>query len=613
MPEPRRLLFGLVLAAVLAGAAAPLVAMPDGAQGAMKAAGAALLKGDGIAGEAELNKALAAGATRTDVAARMGEALIQQGEYRRAREWLGPGQFAPGEEAHGWRMRGLLEQADGNLAAAGQAFDQALKLTPKDPLLWVNIGRLRYQGGEHIQAIEASERALAAGPDNPRALEFRAQLLRDSSGWAAALPLYEKALEASPNDLSLLGGYAATLGELGRAGDMLTQTRKMIGIAPRHPYAWYLQAVLAARAGKLELARRLLAHTGTRLKDVPAAMMLQGMLELEAGNANLAADLLERLADRQGANWRVQLLLARALYESEDFSKLHSRFDGLAARADAPSYLLELIGRAYEEAGDRTAAAPFLDRAAAASGPALMPIFEPNPVGVLAARWNDAPGVPGTAVPYVRSLLAAGNVPGAQGVVQKFRQMYPGSADALVLWGDVALAAKEPGAALDAYRLSARVRFPDLLLLRIGEALGQAGRGGDTVPLVGGYLAAYPASTLAARIAATQRAYGNDWPGARLILENLRRRGGGRDARLLADLSLAQLRSGDGAAAVDTAEAAYALQPASSVAAQALGMALAATGGDNGRARALLDKARAIGGDNPLLAEARKQLSGKQS
>lgn len=612
MPErPRLLLLGMACAAALGGAAAPLVAMPDAAQAAMAAAGAALVKGDGIAGEAELNKALAAGASRTEVAARMGEALIQQGEYQRAREWLGPAQFAKGDEAHGWRMRGLLERQDGNFAAAGQAYDQALKLTPKDPMLWVDIGRLRYDGGEHIQAIDAAERALAAGPDVPRALEFRAQLLRDSAGWEAALPLYEKALEASPNDLSLLGGYAATLGELGRATEMLAQTRKMIGIAPRHPYAWYLQAVLAARAGKLELARRLLAHTGTKLKDVPAAIMLQGMLELEAGNANLAADLLERLAERQPANWRVQLLLARALYESDDFSKLHDRFDDLAARADAPSYLLELIGRSYEEAGDRVAAAPFLDRAAAASGPALMPIPETSSASVLAGHWADAPGVPATAVPYVRSLLAANNVPGAQGVVQKFRQMHPGSADALVLWGDVALAAKEPGAALDAYRLSARVRFPDLLLLRLAEALGKGRRGGDTVPLVASYLNAYPGSVLAARMAASHRAYAGDWAGARALLENLRRRGGGRDARLLADLALAQLRGGDPAAAVETAETAYALQPASSVAAQALGMALAASGQDAARARALLDKARIVGGDNPLLVEARKQLSGK--
>jgi Flp pilus assembly protein TadD len=80
------------------------------------------------------------------------------------------------------------------------------------------------------------------------------------------------------------------------------------------------------------------------------------------------------------------------------------------------------------------------------------------------------------------------------------------------------------------------------------------------------------------------------------------------DARLLADLSLARLRSGDAEAALASAEAAYRLQRASPVAAQARGMALAKLGRDPELAKALLDKAERIGGGNPLLKEARAQL-----
>lgn len=606
MPEPRRVLTRLLAALALAGSAPLMLGANDA--GPMGPAKAALLRGDGIAGEVALNKLLATGISRQDVAARMGEALILQGDLVKAREWLAPMQFGKGEEAHGLRMLGLLERLSGNLPAAGQAYDKALTYAPNDPLLWVDIGRLRYIGGEQLQAIDASQRALAAGPEEPRALEFRAQLLRDAAGWEAALPVYEQALEQAPNDLSLLGGYAATLGEAGRATEMLAVTRKMIGIAPKHPYAWYLQAVLAARAGKVDLARRLLERTGTLLKDMPAAILLSGALELEAGNANLAAGLLERLSDRQPANQRVQLLFARALYESGDLTKLHDRFDVLASRPDAPAYLLELIGQAYEEQGDRAAAAPFLDRAAAATVPAIVPIPERDPIGVLAVRWNDAPGVPATAVPYVRSLLAANDVAGAQTVANRFRQIHPGSADALALWGDVAMTAGQPGQALDAYTVAARVRFPESLLLRMSESFDKAGKGAAAVPVVAGYLAAYPGSRLAARMEASHRAIVGDWASARALLENLRRRGGGRDVRLLADLSLAQLRAGDQVAAVASAQTAYDLQPASGVAAQALGMALAFAGEDKPRARALLDKAQAIVGPNKLLDEARHKL-----
>ena len=105
-------------------------------------------------------------------------------------------------------------------------------------------------------------------------------------------------------------------------------------------------------------------------------------------------------------------------------------------------------------------------------------------------------------------------------------------------------------------------------------------------------------------MAANQAALNADWPTALLLLESLRDRGGNRDVRLLADLSLVQLRGGDLPAALASAQRAWELQPSSPVAAQALGMVLAATGKDATSARQLLQQARRMGGNNQLLAQA---------
>ena len=109
-------------------------------------------------------------------------------------------------------------------------------------------------------------------------------------------------------------------------------------------------------------------------------------------------------------------------------------------------------------------------------------------------------------------------------------------------------------------------------------------------------------------MAATLAASAGDWQTARLLLENLRLRGGNSDARLLADLSYAQLRSGDAKAALDSATRAWTLQPASPAAAQARGMALVELGQDPALARQLLEQARRSGGDNALLKAARAKL-----
>lgn len=564
MPDrrPGLLAAGLVGAALLA-LTSPLGARPEAAAAALSAAAAAAERGEGIAVEAELRKALSAGASRTDVAARMGEAYLLQGKLRNAREWLEPAQFAATDQALGWRMTGRLLRLEGKLPEAGKAFDKALALAPNDPLLWVDIARLRYVGGEHLLAVEAAERALQAGPENPRAIELRAQLLNDSAGPVAAIPLFERGLAAAPDDLALLIGYAGALGEAGRAADLLATARRINQLDPRSPVPYYFQAVIAARAGQIDFARNLLNRNGNRLGEVPAAQMLQAALELEAGNSAMAVDMLERLDRRQPFNVRVQLLFARALLAADDHVRLRQRFAPLAARPDASPYLLTVLGRSYERTGDRAAAAALLDRAATAG-----------------------------ALPFAARERA--NVPAR-----------PGSFEGFVLAGDNALLKRANGDALAAYSRAAQVRFPEWLMLRAAYATGNPANG---ALLAGQYLAAYPGSLLAPRLVAGGAAQSGDWARAAVLLDNADRRLGHGDVRLLADLSLAQLRSGDTAAALASADKAYDLQRSSPVAALAKGMALAKLDRDPEQARALLDKAERIGGINPLVKEARSQL-----
>ena len=600
----RRLLLPLALLAL----AAPLQAVPEAAQENVEKARAALARGDGIAAEADLQRALSAGASKPEVAADMGEALIQQGERQKARDWLAPAQFAKGDEGRGWRLLGLLERLEGNLPAAGKALDKAIAAAPNDPLLWVEVGRLRYQGGEQRQALDAAGQALKVGPDNPRALEFQAQLRRDSAGHAAALPLFERALAATPEDVALLEGYAGSLGELGRTSEMLAVTRKILSLDATSAQAFYLQAVLAARAGKVDLARAMLNRIGQRLDAMPSAMLLSGVLELEAGNANVAAQKLIPLADRQSANPRVQLVLARALLESGDYQQLFARYGRFAERGDASPYLLGILGRALEEQGDRAAAAPLLDRAAAANPPEQLALFERDAAGVLAPRWVEQQGNPAITVPYVRALLGAGDIPGARRVAARFTGLRSGSAEAQGLMGDVEVLAGQPVAALGRYEEAGKIRLTDNLLLRSAIAMEKAGRGGQVASLISRFMAIAPGTRMAPRIAANQAMDRKDWGHARLLLESLRLRGGNRDARLLTSLALAQLRSGDATTAIATAERASQIAPASSFAATVRALILAHSGGDKDLARQLIAQARKTGGDKALFAEAEGKL-----
>jgi predicted Zn-dependent protease len=527
----------------------------------------------------------------------MGEAWLQQGDLKRAREWLGAGAFAAGSEVQGLRMLARLERADGNPGAAGPIYDRALAIAPDDANLWVDIAHWRYAGGEHLQSIDAVDRALRSDPQHPQALLLRGQMVRDSFGPAAALPWFEAALARAPDNVLMLGEYAATLGEADRATDMLTVLRRLHELDSANPQGYFLQAVLAARARRYDVARGLLNRIEGPTLDQPATRLLQGALALEAGNTAQAIDVLDRLARRQPANQRVRNLLARALLESGDSAEVVRRFGALAARRDASAYLMLVVARAHELLGQRDLAAPLIDRAAG------------EPAGQVVATDETFDGIPapGLAGP-MRAMLGSGQTAAALVFAARLRSGNPGSGDVLALAGDALAAAGRPGEAMAMYNQATRVRLNDDLLLRMQVALAQSGQAARQDALLEQYHGGNPGSALAARLLATKAAQRADWQASRALLELLVARGQDRDVRLLCDLSFAQLQAGDAGAAAQTAARAFRLQPASLVATQAYAISLAKAGEQPKTARSLLEKARRLGGDNPLLAEARKQL-----
>lgn len=562
------------------------------AESTIQAAKQDLQRGDGIAAEVRLKLALDQGADRAAVAAYMGEALLAQGKTDKAREWLAPGEFLPESAAVGFRTLARLERQSGNLRAAGAAFDRAISLSPDDASMWVEIGRLRYSGGEHLLAIDAATHALELEPENVRALEFRGQLVRDSYGLAAALPWFETALTYAPDDVSLLLEFAATLGDLGQNRQMLTLTRRVLELSPGNPKAYYLQAVMAARAGNYGLARSLLKKVDGRLGNLAGVILLEGITETALGNYTLAIEALDPLAKRQPGNDRVRNLAARALFLAGEYKYLVTRYAQQALRPDASPYLQTLIGRALEYLDRRDEAGRYLDLASQAQRQAIYPLPDTTEIGALLADGRAQ-----EAVYRAETALAADN-----GFYQN-----------LVLAGDVQLVLGRPQAAIERYDRAARIRMPESLMLRRFQAFVMAQDMRQASDLVDGYLVHNPTSRAALRLAALMSVHTGDWQRARGLLEFLRGSGGQRDVQLLSDLALTQIRTGDPAAAEVSAQAAYRLQRANPVAAQALGLSLAAGEKRPDAAKALLDKARTMMGDNPLLTEGRLKLAGSTS
>lgn len=418
----------------------------------------------------------------------------------------------------------LLDQANagiakGSLAEAGALLDQARANDPDNPDPWVAIARLRFRGGEHLTAIEAADQALALGPDHPPALLLRALMVRDAHGFGAALPWFAALLAADPDNPDGWAEYAATLGDMGHAREMLAAVRRLAEVAPADPRVFYLQAVLAARGGEPAIARSLLLRSGMAARRVPAAMLLDAALHLEQGNPDSAVEVLETLAARQPANARARELLARALFDSGREAELIARFAAEARRPETSPYLLMLLARAHERRGDRASAAPLLERA-----------YRSPRFG--AAVLADRPGLPPPTA-RLRRTAAARDWGGAVSAAQGMRTRFPASADMASLAGDSALGAGDARSALAHYAQGLQVRRPWRLAGSAVLATQLVGNPEAAAALLARHVAGEPDNLDAVTQLAAEQARAGDWARAALLLDHTIALGGAHDPMVL--------------------------------------------------------------------------------
>ena len=531
---------------------------PEDAKPAIERARVALAQGDGFAAEIALRNALEReGVPRDRLAALMGEAELAQGQFAEAREWLAPGEFDAASRAHGFHMLGRMEMLQGNLPAAGAAFDRAFMEGGEDPELWVDVAKLRYRGGEQLQAVEASQKAIELGPRNPVALHFRAQLIRDAFGNEAALPWYDQALELAPSNPEILADYAAALGESGKARRMLRAVRKLSRVSPGHPRLPYLQAVLAARGGNPDLSRSLLQRSGDLERNVPSALMLSAVIDMENGNHASAAQLLQLLSEDQPQNSLVQVLLARALSLGRNDQELVYRFAEKARRPSAPPYLVELVGRSYEALGDRQRAAWFLDRASQTRVSSLIVLQPQRSEFELGAERDGAAAI----LDLTRGALVAGSRANGARIAKSFAEKYPGSADALSLSGDAQLAAGNIGPAIELYEMAARVRRSWGLTKRMMLAYRASDQANRADALLAAEVRSNPSNVEAAVLLARRLIEQQQWERAATLLDHAIANGGYSDIEIVGLRSRVAAATGRDKRALRYALQANLLQP----------------------------------------------------
>jgi tetratricopeptide (TPR) repeat protein len=561
---------------------------PGNAEAHVALAKAMLALDEGTGAEAELQRAAEAGYDPKLLAHLRAHALLLQGQEQKALAQAD--KAAPQFRAYGLRMRGQALAAQGNHAGAQAALDEAVRIAGRDADVWVDIGRFRLAAGDMLGAIEAGDRAVKLDGGNVDALVLRGELVRTQFGLVAALPWFEAALKRDAYRHDALVEYAATLGDAGRTVESLAAARRAMEARPGSPQGFYLQAVIAARAGDPDLARSVLEKAGDAVASVPGGLLLAGTLDIEAGAFEQAIGRLGQLVAGQPMNIAARKLLAVALLRTDSARNAIDVMRPVVARSDADSYSLSLVARGFERIGDRANAARYLDRAAYPATGTASAFSADDSAAVLGAEAAERPGDPQATIPLIRALADRGDKSGALAMAQNVARRNAGAPAAHLLVGDMLMLMERPVDAAAVYRHAADLRFDEPVMLRLVEALDRADRRGDAANVLALFLSQNPVNVAALRLSAHWQLAGGDHDSAIDTLERLRQRIGDGDAALNAELAVAYAGAGETQVALDFGEAAYALAPANPAVADAFGWALFQSG-DNEGALELLQKA----------------------
>lgn len=561
--------------------------------------------GDGVAAEGAVSRARAIHVPAEATIGLRADARFLQSDYQGA---IDTAARASAGDALALRARARALAMQGDNQAAIAMLGQWLAAHPRDAGAWTDLGRVRLNAGEIAGATDAANDAVRLGAGDPAALTLQAEVVRTRYGLAAALPWFEAALQRDAYYHPALIEYAATLGDAGRYADMLAATRRALAARPGSPQAYYLQAVLAARAGRRGLAVDLLQRAGRGIAALPGAALVGGALDMAAGRTEAAIGNWRQLATDQPMNVSVRRLLAAALLRSGDAAGALDQLQPIVLRDDADTYALTLFARALEATGDWVAAARYLDRAAlGARGDAAAFASDDN-VADVRAEASQGANDPNYMLGLIRAQLTAGDRPAAIISARTLVAATPGAPAAQLALGDALAASARFAEAAEAYAKAANLSFDEPTMLRLVDAWARADRPGDAAAALSLYLQQNPQSLSGRRILGRWQLMRGDSDAAIETLEGVRRSAGNRDAALLADLADAYAASDDGAIARSYGRAAYRLAPMSARVCDAYAIALAAAGDLDG-ARQLIAKAVALAPADPSIAQHARRMS----
>ena len=204
---------------------------------------------------------------------------------------------SPAERTAVRLVMSACHERSGNLPAALDVVQSALRDTPDDPLVHYALAEIQEARGDKHAALASVARAVELGPRFIQGWHYYAVLLGEMGDAPAAVSAFRRVLEIDPNHARAwnnLGNVHRNLGEHEQAEDAFTRA---VAARPDYALAAANLASLQRDRGEVEraeaTARAALARTSGQPPFRPLLVLLAGLLR-ERGALDEAAQLYMR-------------------------------------------------------------------------------------------------------------------------------------------------------------------------------------------------------------------------------------------------------------------------------------------------------------------------------
>jgi putative PEP-CTERM system TPR-repeat lipoprotein len=390
--------------------------------------------GDAVAAEKEARAAREAGYDAAAAISLLGQSYLAEGRASDLLKELTVGpKDDPAVAASILVVRGLALLAQDDPDQAQIALAEAERLAPQSPGPLLAQEQLALRRKDFAAAAQKLDRVLVLDPRSEEALLRKGSLAERQGDQVGALAAYDAAVATAP------GAYAA---RLARAGILIAKGQfanakadvdATLAAVPNNGTGILMRAVLLLQAGDYKAADAQLEMISTALGRFQQGYLYRALVKQRLGQMEQAADAAGRYAARNPADVNGAKLLAEIQLQMKQPARAIETLSRLASADTHDWGLYELLGRAYELAGNAGLAARSLQKAVtlAPDNAALR-----NRLAAIRIQIGDASGAlrdlehslqlvpvqPEAEQMLVQVALANGDIAAATGELDKLRQ-----------------------------------------------------------------------------------------------------------------------------------------------------------------------------------------------